>query len=69
MSDLPDGVVEDEERGLRMDQMRADILLKTEQAKLEFPKFVVTLMVGIAAIMGAFGALIGSLITIGVLKH
>ncbi len=41
---------------LRMEQMRAAIGLKTRQEGLELPKFLV---VAVAAVMGAAGALFG----------
>jgi hypothetical protein len=59
MSGFRDYSLEALERELRMDQIRADIRLKNAQAAAEWPTVLTAIIVAVAAIMGAAGALFG----------
>ena len=59
MSGIKEYAADDLERELRMGQLRADIKLKNTQAAAEWPTVFTALIVAVAAIKGAAGALFG----------
>ncbi len=59
MNSNRDYSIDDLERELRMDQMRADIKLKNAQAAAEWPKVFTALLVAVAAIIGLAAGLFG----------
>ena len=63
MSGIRDYSTDELERELRMDQMRADIKLKTVQASTEWPKTFTAILVAfgtvIALVAGVFGYTLG----------
>ena len=60
MSDQPrDWARDDAEWELRMDQIRADIKLKTTQSAAEWPKVFTAALVAVAALFAAAGTLFG----------
>jgi len=58
MHRVGDYAFEDEERQLRMDQMRADIRLKSTQAAAEWPKVFTAALLAVAAIFTVLGGLV-----------
>jgi hypothetical protein len=56
---IKDYDTEAEERERHLDQMRADIRLKTTQAAAEWPKVFTAIIIAGCALFGAAGALFG----------
>ncbi len=62
MSGATEDTADRVERELRMDQMRADIRLKTAQASTEWPRFWVASLIAVAAVVGAVFSAAGFII-------
>jgi hypothetical protein len=69
MSGVEDVAGEDEERQVRMDQMRADTLLKLRREKRAFAKFANAAMAGFATTLAAVLTGLGGIVVYPLAQH